>query len=267
MKLVKILSLFFALCLIGTNTTFAQSKKIIMKNYLFISILTALIILAMGCSKEDPDPYVLVDGLLYNFRYCEILTAQPNQTGQIEADVYNTMGCNMCPQTEWDALDFTAIAADYNVMMALPNGPRYWVLDSISSGNAPSMCSDTFGDITMTLVTSVAMGGAGNSGPYQIKEVARSTTYTFKKEREVYTLQSDEGKCYIMQSFSQELDNTLQLADLTELGSRLTLPDGWSFTAITLDEEFTLANPDNLAQVITDDLKNTYQYLYTGCLN
>ena len=48
------------------------------------------------------------------------------------------------------------------------------------------------------------------------------------------------------------------LTDLATLGDRLMLPEGWSYTARTLDSDLVLS-VDGEAIVLTDDLSNTYQ--------
>ena len=50
-----------------------------------------------------------------------------------------------------------------------------------------------------------------------------------------------------------------QFGDLQRLGQRLQLPDGWSFHVIVLDEDAELPSVDGIAEVITDELGNTYQ--------
>ncbi|HZJ25741.1 MAG TPA: hypothetical protein VFF40_01790 [Acidimicrobiia bacterium] len=69
----------------------------------------------------------------------------------------------------------------------------------------------------------------------------------------------DDGRVFVMQSYSLELDPTLTVADLAGLGDRLALPDGWSFSARTLDEDLIVTDIDGVATVIQDDLHNTYQ--------
>ena len=63
----------------------------------------------------------------------------------------------------------------------------------------------------------------------------------------------------MMQSFTQQNDPNHQLVDLQFLGRRLNLPEGWSFSARILAEDFQLPSIDGIADVITDDLGNTYQ--------
>jgi len=88
--------------------------------------------------------------------------------------------------------------------------------------------------------------------------VLRTTTFTFDSGAEIYELRSTDGATYVMQSMSQIVDPNLTLADLSMLGERLALPDGWSYAARTLDSDLVLTVQGE-AIVIQDDLKNTYQ--------
>ena len=68
---------------------------------------------------------------MYKGRYCEILLVQPGASG-LTAQVYNTSTLNDCPQAAWDALDTGAIAEQEGVPFAPRNGPRYWLMDTVS---------------------------------------------------------------------------------------------------------------------------------------
>ena len=64
-----------------------------------------------------------------------------------------------------------------------------------------------------------------------------------------------------MQSFSRIVDADLQLHDLVSLGERLVLPPGWRFTTRILQEPLRLPTVEGVAEVVRDDLANTYQLL------
>lgn len=222
-----------------------------------------------GCKKNDDAEPTPSDGSFYQLRYCEILIASANN-GQIQADVYATLGCNMCPQEDWEALDFDSIAAEYNALMVIENGPRYWVLDSIDGSDNPvgTLCGTTFGNIDMTLVASVLVpGGGGGNAAYTPTTVDRTTIYHYNAGREVYQLKSASDSCYIMQSYTSLVDSTLELSDLTELGQQLSLPTDWTFTSHTLDSKLEVSTINGQATVVTDELRNTYQLLNNGCLD
>lgn len=65
----------------------------------------------------------------------------------------------------------------------------------------------------------------------------------------------------MMQSYSQIVDPNLSYDQLAELGSRLQLPEGWTFSTRVLDEAFSLTTESTggVAYVINDELLNSYQ--------
>ena len=166
-------------------------------------------------------------GSLFKVRYCEILLPFL-EDGGIMATVYGTQQLNDCPQDAWDAIDPTAIAAEYGALLASKNGPRYWVLDEIEIGEGgfdadpPEGFGQVFlfGDLEMRLLTTVVPPvdeGSNAANPYSIARVDRNTISTFAAGRRVYQLQDPEGERYIMQSFCQIVDPDLQLHELARL--------------------------------------------------
>jgi len=61
-----------------------------------------------------------------------------------------------------------------------------------------------------------------------------------------------------MQTYSQAKDPTLSQADLPGLASRLTLPTGWSYRVRTLTGPLVVATANRPAQVLQDNLANSY---------
>ncbi|NND66309.1 MAG: hypothetical protein HKN19_01865, partial [Halioglobus sp.] len=204
-------------------------------------------------------------GPLYNLRYCEVLLFLAGASG-FQAEVYNSLGLNACPQEQWDALDADAIAAEFGAVLAGKNGPRFWVLDLIipQPSDAPPVPGvgsiETFGGIDMRLVAIVTVGaiGDGEAEPYVINAVQRSTLFVFAAGRRIYELHDPDGGRYVMQSMSRIFDDDLEIHELAQLGDQLDLPPGWRFTSRVLGQELRLL-ADGLAEVITDDFTNTYQ--------
>ena len=204
-----------------------------------------------------PEP---VNGFLYNQRYCEILLATLG--AGISVEVYGTQGLNLCPQDQWDAIDRSSVASDFGVTAAFFNGPRFFVVDWTS--NIEGLAGGDrvfFGDLEMQLLTTVvpAAGAASGESAYKTNQVARDNVWHFVAGRRIYQLEDPDGQRYIMQAFSQIVDPDLQLSDLAFLGERLVLPPGWSFSSHVLLESFDLPAIDGVAEVIQDELANTYQ--------
>jgi hypothetical protein len=201
-------------------------------------------------------------GPLYNLRYCEVLLINL-ASGALTADVYNSMGLNHCPQEQWDALDAVAIAQEFEAMFAVLNGVRFWVLDGIqnTSGATEQPVRANFGGIDMFLAASVDIATSGDGEPanYRPNRVSRNTIFHYVAGRQVYELTDPDGTRFMMQSFTQGVDRNQQLVDLQFLGERLNLPPDWQFNARILTQNFALPSVDGIAEVITDDLGNTYQ--------
>ena len=202
------------------------------------------------------------NGPLFNFRYCEVLLVFPGNTCPI-ADVYNSMPLGTCPQHLWDALDAESIAGDYSAEVAALNGIRFWVLDRIESEipTGPPVI-ENFGGIPMRLAASVALAAGTETGEpaaYKVNRVSRDTVFHYVAGRQVYDLQDPEGTRYRMQSFTQGRDRDQQLVGLQRLGQTLQLPEGWTFQVVLLTEDYELPTIGGIAEVIADDLGNTYQ--------
>ncbi len=202
-----------------------------------------------------------VSGELRNVRYCEIIPVT-RRGRTLTAWVYNTLGLNDCPAAEWEALTVEQVNEEYGSVSAKLNGPRYWVIDRlVGSGSTATGERFTFGGIEMelraTLETKLREGTVGEEF-YTPNEVQRDTVYTYRAGRAVFELTSPEGDVYIMQSYARIKDKELTIDDLPSLGGRLSLPDGWTYTTRTLDEDFEL-DSGGLAYVINDDFYNAYQ--------
>jgi hypothetical protein len=198
---------------------------------------------------------------LRNVRYCEVIPVT-RKGARLTAWVYNTLGLNDCPAAEWDELTEEEVNEAYGSVSAKLNGPRYWVIDQlVGSGTTTSGERFTFGGIEMelraTLETRLREGTVGEEF-YAPNEVRRDTVYTYRAGRPVYELTSPEGDVYVMQSYAQIADKNLTIDDLASLGSRLALPEGWTYATRTLDEDLVL-DSGGLAYVINDDLYNAYQ--------
>jgi hypothetical protein len=197
-------------------------------------------------------------------RYCEVLLVRPAD-GAATADVYNSYPLNDCPQELWAELDAPAIAAAEGVPIAVLNGPRHWLMDSVEKqGAVADLPKKDFGGIEMYRQASVEIGSLADAAtPYVPHAVDRDTVFTFDDGRIVYELTAPDGSTYVMQTWSQQKDPSLEEADLGGLGEVLALPDGWSYLPRTLDAPLRIVTTDVPAQVLQDDLGNSYS-LTTG---
>ena len=191
-------------------------------------------------------------------RYCEVLLARIID-GRLNAEVWNTYTLNDCPPDEWAALDAEAIKTERQVIAALLNGPRYWLMDAIEKKPTGERQETTFGTLEMFLGATVDLGPIPpNLAAYTERKVARGSVFEFSEGAEVYELVDPAGRAFVMQSYSTQREPTLTEADLASLGTRITPPEGWTYRARVLDAVLRVEGPSIEATVIQDDLGNTY---------
>ncbi len=192
-------------------------------------------------------------------RYGEVLLVTPGEAGP-QATVYNSYPLNDCPADLWSALDAKAIATENGAATALLNGPRYWLMNEIEKVSQAPRIVKNFGGIDMLLQAQVLLS-AMNPAPYTANQVHRHTVFTFDAGEEVYELQDPALRRWVMQTWSQIVDPDLSRADLRGLGERLNLPDGWTYQARTLTDPLRIDTTTHAAQVLQDDLTNSYSLL------
>jgi hypothetical protein len=202
---------------------------------------------------------------MHGKRYCEILLLDLKDDG-IYAEVFNTYPLNDCPDDQWKAIDTAAVAADEGVVFASANGPRYWAMNSVVKSDMTEVFKKSFGGMEMNRYASVYVGTspADLLTFYSPFAVNRKAAFTFNAGTTVYMLHDAEGKTYVMQSWSQQVDPMLTEDDLLTLADRLQLPEGWTYDYKTLTEDFVVETRAEDAQVLGDDLRNSYSYVATA---
>lgn len=193
-------------------------------------------------------------------RYCEILVVKGNITN-LTVTVYNTLGCNNCPDDDWQKLSADKLKKELNAKSVIMNGPRYFLMDKIGQSNSPKP-KQNFGGLEM--VERATLKGSlsiirGKNQPYAEKIIHRNTEFVFNKGSEVYELVSPEHT-YIMQSYAQIVEKKQTEKDLPNLATKLKLPKGWQYKVLKLKTDLVLKTLETAeAYVIQDDLGNTYQ--------
>ncbi len=197
-------------------------------------------------------------------RYCEVLLVTI-EAGSATADVYNSYPLNDCPAEQWQQLDATAIAAQEDAVLAMLNGPRYWLMNRVEKAASDDQITKSFGSIEMVRRATVEVGDIRAAAvPYTPHAVDRKTVFTFDAGMEVYELTAADRTVYVMQTYSQQNDPTLQETDLADIGARLTLPPGWTFSSRVLTEPLAVSTLDAPALVLQDDLGNSYSQHSVG---
>jgi haloalkane dehalogenase len=213
----------------------------------FIGMVTAV------CAAQD----TRTGRNVRNVRYCEILLANGNLT-QVTIEVYNTLGLNDCPDNQWQALKPNVVAKEFHARKAIMNGPRYFMMDTISERGSGQVQS--FHGLQMRKVATFQMKPTGRkpSPPYTEQAIDRDTDYLFDKGKPVYELVAPDQHVYVMQSYSKIVDSSLAQDQLANLGSRLQLLKGWKYQVRKLDSDLEMKTAGR-AYVVQDDLKDTYQ--------
>lgn len=190
-------------------------------------------------------------------RYCEVLLLGPTATG-IEATVFNSFPMGDCPEEQWRELDGVAIAAEQGAALALLNGPRYWLMDAVGRDTS-DVISVMFGPIEMNRYATVSITDPSSVGrSYAPQTVDRKSTFVFRSGETIFRLTADDGRRFVMQSWSQQVDASLSEADLATLGERLQLPASWIYEPVTLTDDLVIGASAQPAQVLQDEFLNSY---------
>lgn len=191
-------------------------------------------------------------------RYGEVLAVFLREEGLV-AEVYGTQLINDCPQDLWDTLNADDIAKEMGAVFVKLNGPRYWCLDAF--GSKVALVEPVFRDfngLTMRRIATVELGKDPSPKFYAERHVNRGAVFFFDAGSEVHELVNPDGVAYIMQAYCVAVDPALNASNLKDVGSRLKMPEGWSFRTRILDEEIVVDTSGTRATVLQDELENTY---------
>jgi hypothetical protein len=100
--------------------------------------------------------------------------------------------------------------------------------------------------------------------PYSPNLIFRNSNWIWHAGTPVHLLRDPEGTTWVMQEYTKDVDPTLTLDNLAQVGSKLkNLPKGWKFETKVLTKELSLNTDrcDGWAAIIRDELHCTYQ----GC--
>lgn len=185
---------------------------------------------------------------------------------RFEAEVYNTIGVNLCPADVFDAIDVAQVAADTGADLVWKNPRRYWMMDHLDINLVGP--ARELGGLMFNFVAHMQMpvGFDPNHSqadqafrPAQIRRVSR---YEFRAGRPVFLLRSPDEVTWVMQTYTDHIATDLTESGLADLGDRLALPEGWRYKASLIDQDLVI-DTKGLANIVPDDLANMYQ----GCLD
>ncbi len=193
-----------------------------------------------------------------NVRYGEVLLVFAKDDTLI-AEVYGTQMLNDCPAELWDTLKADDIATERGAVFAKLNGPRHWCLDGLGTKVAVVEPVITeFNGLTMRRIATVDLKDSPGTVPYAERFVNRGSTFFWDAGSKVWELVNPDGKAYVMQALCIGVDPTISLDTLDSLGSKLNLPDGWSYRSRILEKELISDTTTHDATVVQDEFENTY---------
>jgi len=206
---------------------------------------------------EAPSTTATPGTAMRTLRYCEILLLSPGAEG-IVATVFNSYPLGDCPSAQWSAIDTQQIAIDTGAVFVLANGPRYWLMDSAGRAD-DDVETETFGGIPMNRYATVTITDVSSVGrPYVAQKVDRRAVFTFAAGSRIYYLVDPDGRRFVMQSWSQQVDAELAEEDLVDLAPRIDLPEGWVYGWELLEDDLVVDTRDRPAEVLQDPLLNSY---------
>lgn len=203
-----------------------------------------------------------------NYPYCE-LEVITRVLPEITVQVYNTSGQEHCPPGTMEKIDAEALAKQVGADKIVKNPTRFWLMDELWAYDAgetfdfDGLKATWMAKIELPLWDALHKEKDKPFPPYVEAHPSRHSKYAWKKGSEVYLLRDPNGKVWIMQAYTNLVDNSLTIDGLRDLGSKLKLPRGWKYEVKTLDRELTYEPlaPSYTAYFIPDDLQNAYQ----GC--
>ena len=183
------------------------------------------------------------------------------QGSTVTTYIYNTLGLNLCPAAQWDALTEDEANQEFGSPSAQLNGPRHWMMDTLEgTGSSNTGQTFTFSGIEMSL--------RGRSSPASEppRWASSSTSPTrcsgdrlpFQARQPIYELIDPDRNVYVMQSYAQIVDKELTIDQLPALGHILSLPAGWRYRE-KRPRHWIQIIATGIAHVINDNLANSYQ--------
>ncbi len=206
------------------------------------------------------------DGLR-GYRYEEIeLFAKDPLKKVLYVTVYDTTGLNggdesrdSAPATFAQNLDPKTIAKQYHALAVRIDPPSRWTIDWLADrvGAVRSFEGLDAAWMGNSLAPSTAISGKPNPHvAYHPSLTARTAVAGFKKGSEIYLLDDPKGQAWVMVSYKDRPDLTID--KLKSLGDALKLPQGWKFRTAALSGELTLEPKAGFAGVVQDDQGNLY---------
>jgi hypothetical protein len=177
--------------------------------------------------------------------------------------VYTATSCADLAPGSIEKIDVKQLAPTLgsNVKAVIPNAGRHWTMDEIGlevgevvdfQGVKLCWVGDMSGDEIK----------AHFSAPYTVGKILRNTDWIYKAGKKVHLLRDPQGIAWVMQEYTKEVDPTLTIDNLDQVGTKLkNLPEGWKFETKVLTKDLSLDTRRTglWASIIRDELGNTYE--------
>lgn len=178
------------------------------------------------------------------------------------AHVYTAAALDELTPDSHKQIDPVRQARELEVDMCAVNGGRIWLMDeqSVQGGDVVDIDG-------VKLMYGGEMTGAEMiaqmKNAYYPSLIYRNSNWIWHAGTTVHLLREPNGTVWVMQEYTRDVDPTLKLDNLHEIGSKIKPPEGWTFETKVLDKELSLdtSRCDGWAAIIRDELHNTYQ----GC--
>ena len=178
--------------------------------------------------------------------------------------VYNSTSVDVCTVDRSDTLDPLALAAEFNVPKIIINPERFWAMDRVTFYNAGEVVDfDGVKAVWAASMTPEMVRNILGAKRYTAAEIKRDTEWFYRKGKKVYLLRAPEGKVWVLQVYSHEVDKNLSMQNMDQIGEALVLPEGWTFEVKVLEKDLSIEprRADGVAYILRDNLANTYE----GC--
>ena len=221
-------------------------------NFLALIFILMTFLISTGKTKQISN--------LRGHRYCQITTIK--RVGfNLKAEIYSTINQNKCPEKIWKKIEPQIIKKEMDLIKVRLNGPRFFLVDSIKKNNIKSSELKSFNGLMMkkSLVLKIGFKDlvSGQKKNYVPRKIKNNSLLQFNLGSEVYELIDPKNNIFIMQSFSNQINNGISLENISQIGKILNLPPKWKFRTRILKKDLLIGAKKGLT-IIQDEYKNTY---------
>ena len=181
----------------------------------------------------------------------------------MRAHVYTAANLDEITIDSHKKMDGARLAKQFEVDMCAVNGGRYWLMDETDVQGGDVVDFDGVKLLYGGEMTAAEMM-AQMAKAYSPNLIYRNSNWIWHVGTPVHLLREPNGTVWVMQEYTKDVDPSLNLDNLHQVGGKLkNLPKGWIFETKLLTKQLSLntARCDGWAAIIRDELHCTYQ----GC--